>query len=81
MVCVVAPEFHKYAVAPLAVSVVACPEQMAAVPVILTVGSALTVTILVADAEQPRDVPVAVYVVVLPGLTLILIVVAALLHK
>ena len=61
IVVVVAPVFHKYVVAPLAVSVVACPEQMAKVPLILTVGVVVTVTVLMAGVEEQIPVvPVTV---------------------
>ena len=82
MTVVVAVVLHKYVVAPLAVNMVDCPEQMVLVPVIVIVGNAFTVTILVDDAEQPAAlVPVAVYVLVVPGVTLITAVVALLLHR
>ena len=45
----------------MAESVVACPEQMAAVPLILTVGVVVTVTVAIAGEElQIPDVPVTV---------------------
>ena len=66
-----APDAFNEAVLPLQINGLEIPM----------VGRGLTVTTLVAEAEQPDVVPVAVYVVVLPGVTLMLIVVAALLHR
>ena len=45
----------------VAESVVACPEQMAKVPLMLTVGVVVTVTVLIVGAElQIPVVPVTV---------------------
>ena len=45
----------------MAVSVVDCPEQMAKVPLMLTVGVVVTVTVLMAGIdEQTPVVPVTV---------------------
>ncbi len=66
---------------PLAVSVVLAPEQMLLVPEILGVGAGLTVTVWLAEAEQPLLlVAVTVYVVVWPGDTVIELAVEPLLH-
>ena len=55
---------------PLAVRTVLAPLQIVVVPLMLAVGNALTVTTLLAVAEQLLElVTVTVYVVVVVGLT------------
>jgi hypothetical protein len=51
---------HEYEDAVPEVSVVLCPLQIAVVPVIETVGVAVTFTVTVAVAGQPFVVPVTV---------------------
>ena len=73
---------HKYVLAPLAVKEVLVPEQIEEAPLILTVGVVFTVTVFVTGAEAHAElVPVTVKVALLDGLTLIVEVVAALLHR
>jgi hypothetical protein len=50
---------HTYVVAPAAVNVADCPEQIAR-ELTVTVGIALTVIVPVAEEEQPKVVPVTV---------------------
>jgi hypothetical protein len=50
---VVAPVLHEYVVAPLAVNVADCPEQIAAEFTVI-VGFALTLTVATAVFEQPE---------------------------
>ena len=65
------PGIQLYVEAPLAVSVVEDPAQIEFVPVAVTVGSAFTVTVIVAVFVHPAaEVPVTVYVVVEAGVTL-----------
>jgi hypothetical protein len=53
--------------APAAVSVTDCPAQTGVGVVTVTTGKGLTVTVTCPVAEQPLDVPVTVYVVVVVG--------------
>lgn len=67
------PGIQTYVVAPLPVNTVELPEQIVAGPAEAeTVGVGLTVTTTVtgAEFEQPVNVPITVYVVVVPGETL-----------
>jgi hypothetical protein len=52
MLDVVAPLLHMYDVPPLAVNVVLSPTQISLLPVMTTVGSGLTVTVVLALATQ-----------------------------
>lgn len=64
------PGIHVYVAAPEPVSEVLPPLQIvASVAVAVTVGGAPTTTVTCAVLEQPADVPVIVYVVVEPGVT------------
>ena len=74
---------HAYVDAPLAVKLALEPLQIVASTPALTVGSALTVTVVTADvAEQPfAFVTVTLYEVALVGDTVIEAVVAPVLHK
>lgn len=69
---------------PLAVKVTGVPEQIgpAGIAEIVTVGGDVTVTTIVfcAAGQPPAPVPFTLYVVVPPGLTVMLDVVAAVLH-
>lgn len=56
---VVAPVFHEYVVAPVAIKLAELPEQIVAFD-IATVGVELTVTDTVFVFEHPFDVPVTV---------------------
>ena len=82
---VVAPVFQEYVVPPDAVSVAEDPSQIVpsfgvpevSVTAITAVGNGLTVMVVVAVAVQPLTFDtVAVYVVVVPGVTVIAAVVA-----
>ena len=79
----VAPLLHRYDEAPLAVSVADAPEQIAdSEAFTATLGVAFTVITVVAFAVQPLElVAVTEYVVVAPGLTLMLAEVDPLLHR
>jgi hypothetical protein len=82
MAAIVAPVLHKYVPPPVAVNVVEPPLQTIDVPVMLAVGSGLTVTVLVAVDVQPLAlVTVTVYVASAVGLTGIVAVVTPVLHK
>jgi hypothetical protein len=60
-VLVVAPVFHEYDVAPVAVNVEALPEQIkVGEELVLTVGVVLTVKLKVFVSEQPDVIPVTV---------------------
>ena len=61
MAAVLAPVLHAYDAPPLAVKVLLAPEQIVLFPAMLTVGLALTVSVLSAVAVQP-DALVAVTV-------------------
>jgi hypothetical protein len=65
------PGFQLYAVAlPVAVSVDVCPAHtVAGFAEAAIIGAEFTVTVVVADAVQPFVVPVTIYVVVDPGVT------------
>lgn len=66
------PGIQVYVVAPFAVSVVLLPEQIVALEAeTVTVGEGFTVIKRVAVPEQPPEVPVTVYVVVVAGETVI----------
>jgi hypothetical protein len=81
MLGVVAPLLQMYEVPPLAVNVVLSPTQISLSPVMTTAGSGLTVTVALALATQLSPfVTVTLYVVVVVGLTVMLAVVAPLLH-
>jgi hypothetical protein len=82
MAAVVAPLLHKYVPPPAAVNVVLTPLQITDVPVMLAVGSGLTVIACVAVEVQPLAfVTVTVYVALAVGLIVIPAVVAPVLHK
>ena len=69
---VVAPVFHKYVLAPEAVSNDDVPVQNKLLPPITTTGSGLTITCMFFVAEQPLiSVTVTVYKALETGLTLI----------
>ncbi|MBL0102042.1 MAG: hypothetical protein IPP49_20045 [Saprospiraceae bacterium] len=73
--------FHKYDVPPDAVSVVDSPRHIIKSPEIAVFGNGFTVTVLVDVLTQPLElVPVTVYVLVADGVTLIVVVVAPVLH-
>ena len=60
-VLVIAPVFHEYDVAPVAVKVEALPEQIkVGEELVLTVGVVLTDKLKVLVSEQPEVVPVTV---------------------
>lgn len=82
ILAVVSPVLQTYEEPPIAVSVADAPSQIAdADAFIIIAGDALTNTVPLADELQPLPfVPVTLYVVVEPGLTVILAVVAPLLH-
>jgi len=82
MLAVVSPVFHRYEVAPLAVSVLDPPLQMdAGEAVAVTVIDEPTETVTEAVPEQPLEfAPVTEYVVVEVGLTVMLSVVWPVLH-
>ena len=67
MVAVVAPVFHVYVEAPLAVMVAEVPAQVVA-ELAATVGVEVTVIVAVLSLVQLLTVPLTVYVVVDPGL-------------
>ena len=79
IVCAVEPLLHKYVPVPLAVKVVVPPLHVTNFPVMLTCGVALSVTVELAEAVQPSAlVTTTLYV---PAPTVIVDVVAPLLHK
>jgi hypothetical protein len=65
---VIPPVDHEYVEAPVAESVATCPVQMVAA-LTLTLGEGSTLTVAVAEEEQPAEVPVTVYVVPTAGVT------------
>lgn len=69
------PGFHVYELAPVAVSVVVCPEHAGLVAVTDTEGGPDTFTVLVSVEEQFPVRPVTVYTVIETGDTLIVAVV------
>jgi hypothetical protein len=72
---VVAPVFHEYAEAPLAVNIAVLPEQMVE-ELTFTVGDTFTVTVdVLAFVHVPLE-PVTVYTVVTDGVTAIAFVLA-----
>lgn len=82
MAAVVAVVLHRYAVPPLAVSVVLCPLQIATeAGDTEAIGTAFTLTVPLAVALQLAAlVTVTVYVMIEVGLTVIAAVVAVVLH-
>ena len=79
---VIAPGFQVYEVAPLAVKVELCPEQIVVLDAeAFTTGKALTVTETVFVLVQPAVVPVTVYTVNTVGLTATDAVEAPVLHE
>jgi hypothetical protein len=53
----VMPELHKYVLAPLAINVVVCPEQIVD-EFTVTVGKGVTEIVAVVVLEQPKVIPV-----------------------
>ena len=62
------PVVHAYEVAPAAVKVAAAPAQIVG-ELTVVIGNGLTVTVATAVEEQPKEVPVTVYEVVVAGVT------------
>jgi len=54
------PGDQEYVVAPEAVSVVFCPEQMVVLVGLTAIGTCVTVTVAMALALQPAEVPTTV---------------------
>jgi hypothetical protein len=73
------PLLHVYVLAPLTFKVAVCPEQIA-VELTVSVGTALTVTVVVLTPLHPAVEPATVYVVVALGETEILLVLAPVFH-
>ena len=63
----------------MAVKVALCPAQIVGLFAVI-IGSGVTFTVELVDAEQPEAVPVTVYVVVLAGVTEIEVVLAPVLQ-
>ena len=80
MLSVVAPVFHKYVPPPEAVNVVLFPIIIATSDPALAVGKAFTVTSTASESDVMPSDTVTLYVVVDEGLTVILAVVAPVLH-
>ena len=62
----VAPALHVYDAAPLAVSIAAEPRHIVG-EFTVVIGAGFTVTVATAVDEQPAEVPVTVYEVVVTG--------------